>query len=783
MASADASHNNKMDLDGASERTLTPDPITSPLAYLTNESQQLIRLNDKLSALGIDNKDSSIQLSRIALIGDQSNGKSCLTFMLTGINMPRDSGTCTRVPFHINTSKSKGPWKCNIYLDKAWSFHTVAANRDPWEQTEATSSHFAECHDAKELENLLRRAQAALLHPTDDPARFLHCSISELNDQRSVGFSRNVVRLQVESQDVSNISVFDLPGIYSQDPNPNQQHLPKFVHKLVSEYAKAPNNIILLVMALTSDPENSMAAKLVRDLKATDRALGVLTKPDRLESHASYNALTAMLDGEAFPLGYGYCVTRLPTQKELVARVTREQAIDNEHDFFSNSPWFDDLARYSTRFGTVNVQDRVSELLVKRIKLYLPELQAKIQLQLDGVSSRVHALPKPVNDAAAVVTVCERLSRIQTDLQLLLAGDYPHTQLVNKCKQLLGQMAIDLTATKPTLQQKSRTISSQSTEAIDLCDDDDDDSMFLPNTPSSRKRGSASLTKSTPSPKKQKVAIPSRIKRETSSTTRNEHSVPDLTNKSPSTALQSTQYTLDQLRQLAIKVDVSGVAGDADSRAIGEIVQPVLNTWNAPVARFLATSFDSAQHHIDQLFQVHLEKVSGTPLRSELPPEARALLFQMWQDVKKSITEIVHDYQRTRTIVTNQRNFQRLRKEELNALLGNTADNHEDTESKDDLSGTPLELLARANACIEQSIDHLVEYCGKRVQGALARAADSETGLIATIQNKWVTEGGTMKCQALLELNPRQAQERVSLEKRKANLEKALGLVQEFLDG
>jgi len=62
---------------------------------LGNKVKSLVQAMDKLQQLGVET--SELPLPKIVVVGDQSAGKSSLVEGLSGIKVPRSSGTCTRV--------------------------------------------------------------------------------------------------------------------------------------------------------------------------------------------------------------------------------------------------------------------------------------------------------------------------------------------------------------------------------------------------------------------------------------------------------------------------------------------------------------------------------------------------------------------------------------------------------------------------------------------------------------------------------------------------------------
>ena len=70
---------------------------------------------------------------------------------------------------------------------------------------------------SSELEGMIRRAQLAILHPSTDPSTFVELTDDEIAKDYSSSkiqtkFSPDVVCLEIESRDVTDLSFTDLPG-------------------------------------------------------------------------------------------------------------------------------------------------------------------------------------------------------------------------------------------------------------------------------------------------------------------------------------------------------------------------------------------------------------------------------------------------------------------------------------------------------------------------------------------------------------------------------------------
>jgi hypothetical protein len=124
------------------------------------------------------------------------------------------------------------------------------------------------------LEELIARAQLAILTPMKDPSQFLP-PLPLPDDQLQIEFSPNVVCIHVSGPGLPALSFYDLPGIIGQAESQDKEYLPKFVSDLVKDYIKDPETLILVTCSLEVDLNNSTAAGIARELKVTDRCIGM----------------------------------------------------------------------------------------------------------------------------------------------------------------------------------------------------------------------------------------------------------------------------------------------------------------------------------------------------------------------------------------------------------------------------------------------------------------------------------------------------------------------------
>ncbi|NXT97820.1 MX protein, partial [Buphagus erythrorhynchus] len=142
---------------------------------LYNQYEEKIRpcidLVDSLRALGIE-KDLS--LPAIAVIGDQSSGKSSVLEALSGVALPRGNGIVTRCPLELKLKR--------LPEGQAWQGKISYRNVTQ------------ELQDPSEVDTAIRHAQDVVAGPRG-------------------AISGQLISLEVRSPDVPDLTLIDLPGI------------------------------------------------------------------------------------------------------------------------------------------------------------------------------------------------------------------------------------------------------------------------------------------------------------------------------------------------------------------------------------------------------------------------------------------------------------------------------------------------------------------------------------------------------------------------------------------
>ncbi|SJL16534.1 uncharacterized protein ARMOST_20060 [Armillaria ostoyae] len=445
-----------------SEQDSTAVPINQ--TEYAQRCREVMELYRALQGLGADSLLT--MLPKIIVIGGQSTGKSSLVEAVSGINVPRDSGTCTRCPMECTMLSSSSTWSCTIYLnikyapgggklaipDKA-QFGPVITNKDT-------------------VEVWIRRAQAAILcrhRPKED---FTSMTTEELRnlattDSQMLPFSKNIVQVELRDPDLTDLSFIDLPGktllslssytdrYFGRDyPQCGRRdyhtcsRLGGFLYRRIGEYDCPDYN-----SDEWYDIEMQAAVKLAKSKDPNgDRTIGVLTKPDMLTTGASgardkWREIILGQD-QRHKLQHGYYCVRLPDDDERRRNISRDESQTAAQQFFDRtSPWRDFPDR--SRFGIPALVRDISRLLVGLIENYIPTLKESVDNLLTSDRAEFNALPPPPPTDEAWSQIIILIHHFCSDVKATVEGKEEHKKLVQRNRARYERLKHDILSTCP----------------------------------------------------------------------------------------------------------------------------------------------------------------------------------------------------------------------------------------------------------------------------------------------------------------------------------------------
>ncbi|KIK36073.1 hypothetical protein CY34DRAFT_544266 [Suillus luteus UH-Slu-Lm8-n1] len=378
-------------------------------------SQHRRKMLDLINRLHMTGVQTDMDLPMIAVIGSQSAGKSSLIESISGITLPRSSGTCTRCPTECKLSRSEDTWKCLVKLNI-----TTGPSGQPCDVVNIPFG--PPITDKADVEDRIRRAQRAILNPSINEQKFLHELEDQTDDQAELSFSRNCVSLEISGKDVADLSFVDLPGLIASVGSAGKTGDIDLVKGLVTSYIEKPSCVILLTVTCETDFENQGAHHLTKQYDPEGkRTVGVLTKPDRIPAGEESTWLKFIRNEQEPLVNHWYCVKQ-PGSQTLKNGISWAEARKQENDFFAlTQPWSTVESQYQKFMRTSNLTERLSTILSELIAKRLPEIHKELSNILRKTQEEMRKLPKaPSNDP--VSEVWNVVGRFSSQLSRRLEG-------------------------------------------------------------------------------------------------------------------------------------------------------------------------------------------------------------------------------------------------------------------------------------------------------------------------------------------------------------------------
>ncbi|CAD8128303.1 unnamed protein product [Paramecium sonneborni] len=358
---------------------------------LLENLRKVITLVDQLRDIGLNDY---IKLPRIVVLGIQSAGKSSLLEHIVGIDfLPRGSGVVTRRPLELRLSNAPA---------------SVCAT---------PTAEFVEEIKGKKFTNFEEVRQ----------------KINELTD-KVCGQAKNIIDkpiiLAVQGPNCPDLTLVDLPGITRIPIAGQPANIEEITTNMAKRYCEDKSAIILCVVAANADMTTSDALLLAKKLDPDGiRTIGVLTKIDIMDQGT--NAFK-MLKGEEVPLKYGYVGVKLRSQQEINDNIPIIQAVLREKNFFANHPVYSTIP--GEIFGTQVLTRKLTTILYRRIRSFLPELMREINNRVGKIQVRLDVLGPglPVEDSDKMHYIWKLIHEFSVRFRNSITGSYQKVKSTKK---------------------------------------------------------------------------------------------------------------------------------------------------------------------------------------------------------------------------------------------------------------------------------------------------------------------------------------------------------------
>ncbi|XP_067300159.1 interferon-induced GTP-binding protein Mx-like isoform X2 [Pseudorasbora parva] len=311
-----------------------------------------IDLVDSLRSLGVE-KD--LNLPAIAVIGDQSSGKSSVLEALSGVALPRGTGIVTRCPLVLKLKK----------LSKDNNWHQ-------WHGLLSYQSQTKTLKDPSEIEKAVLHAQIVLAG-------------------KGEGISHEMITLEIQSSDVPDLTLIDLPGIARVATGNQPKDIEKQIKDLIETFIKRQETISLVVVPANIDIATTEALQMASKVDSTgQRTLGILTKPDLVDKGME-DTVVRTVNNQVIQLKKGYMIVKCRGQQDINEKLDLIKALEKERRFFDEHTHFRSLLEEGK--ATIPLlAERLTKELVEHITKTLPQLQKQLEDKLEKTTEDLREL-------------------------------------------------------------------------------------------------------------------------------------------------------------------------------------------------------------------------------------------------------------------------------------------------------------------------------------------------------------------------------------------------------
>eukprot|EP00758_Cryptobia_borreli_P011818 Tbor_TRINITY_DN5693_c1_g1::TRINITY_DN5693_c1_g1_i8::g.9265::m.9265/K14754/MX1; interferon-induced GTP-binding protein Mx1 len=360
---------------------------TAHLDTVQSRVKPILDLVDELRSMGVD---KHVTLPQIAVMGDQSSGKSSVLEALSGIAFPRGAGLVTRCPTQVNM-RSGSTWKATISCP---AIPNVRRTLTEEEQDEIPG----------QIESITNKLAG-------DEEGFPDWA----NE-------KNYILIDLVAPNAPELTIIDLPGIIRTTMQGQNNKDIKTIDDMLDYFLKKPRTCILAVIPANVDLATSeILERASRVDPDGSRTIGVLTKPDLVDKGAEDEVIKVLRNIKR-PLKRGYFMLKNRSQNQVNQNITFEEARKSEMDFFANSPYFE-VKR--DNLGSFALSSALTDLLVSHIEIALPEIREEIDHVLKGAHQRLLELGEspPKGVSAMRKTFFSVVREIIHDMRAEMSGD------------------------------------------------------------------------------------------------------------------------------------------------------------------------------------------------------------------------------------------------------------------------------------------------------------------------------------------------------------------------
>ncbi|KAG0298972.1 hypothetical protein BGZ97_003920 [Linnemannia gamsii] len=364
--------------------------------FINGEYQDVIDKINKIRSYGLS---KMVTIPQIAILGDQSSGKSSVLEAITKLSFPRNLETCTRFATQVSLRRSEHA-QMSAHIDNEPAFN------DRYHAQDAATN----------------------IHPIISEATRILCS--------SIEISEKVLEITISGPTLSPLTIIDLPGYINTTIDGQDKSIVETIRAINTRYIQDSRTIILAVVPANVDLNNIFVlGEAERYDPGNERTIPIVTKPDTVDPDLLPSLVHTILNKRK-QMKLGYLVMKNSTFKDI--DIPWDEARQRESDFFKSSSLWAQVPE--ARKGRVSVEKFLGNLLYTHIKKELPFLKRDVLALIGECESEITHMGNPISSpTTAKVKYFECIMALRSSLTALLDGNYTFENISTHTSNLTKQ--------------------------------------------------------------------------------------------------------------------------------------------------------------------------------------------------------------------------------------------------------------------------------------------------------------------------------------------------------
>ena len=359
--------------------------ITSSLAdFQTDEQRRVLDTVAQVRKCGLE---SILSLPQLVVCGDQSAGKSSVLEALTEIPFPRNDNLCTRFATEIILRRAN---------NNSLKIKVIPDPERPSGEQVKIKAFDESITNFEELPRIM-----------GDAMEVMDIAGSSTTGSKPRAFAKDVLSIEIEGPSRPQLTLVDIPGLIQTDTKGVTKADVDLVGEITNQYITQPRTICLAVVSGANDYANQKILTKVREVDPEgDRTLGVITKPDRLDSGSgSERAFIELAQNQDIHFKLGWHVLKNRKFDERDFSLMERNAAEATYFRTSN---FSCLPANCVGIDALRI--RLSKLLFEHVRQELPKLRSDLEEALKLESQQLKVLGDRRTSSSECKTYLTQLS-------------------------------------------------------------------------------------------------------------------------------------------------------------------------------------------------------------------------------------------------------------------------------------------------------------------------------------------------------------------------------------